>query len=197
MNKSNTHKISDYSGLSDLELVLLYKNKNKVEAFGELYKRYTHLMLGLCLNYLKDQDEAYDTVMDVFEKLMVDLKKHNIVNFKSWLYSYTKNYCLMLLRHRKVEDKYVDFLKKNSDDFVDFGLQEHHDDIDLKEKIRTMLRALERLKDEQKQCLSLFYLENKNYEEVALLTGYTDKKVKSYIQNGKRNLKIMMVNIND
>ena len=45
------------------------------------------------------------------------------------------------------------------------------------------------LKDEQRECIELFYLKECSYAEVASMTGFSLKEVKSHIQNGKRNLK--------
>jgi RNA polymerase sigma-70 factor (ECF subfamily) len=53
-------------------------------------------------------------------------------------------------------------------------------------------KCIETLGDEQKQCVKLFYLQEKCYKEITESTGFDMNKVKSYIQNGKRNLKICM-----
>jgi RNA polymerase sigma-70 factor (ECF subfamily) len=53
-----------------------------------------------------------------------------------------------------------------------------------------MGQSLEELGKEQKLCVILFYLEKRSYQEIALTTGYTLMQVKSYIQNGKRNLRL-------
>ena len=64
---------------------------------------------------------------------------------------------------------------------------------EVKEKLLTNLElALTHLKEEQRTCIELFFLQEKKYEEVAELTGFSAKQVKSYIQNGKRNLAIYM-----
>jgi RNA polymerase sigma factor (sigma-70 family) len=62
----------------------------------------------------------------------------------------------------------------------------------LDQDMETLKKCIDQLKDEQKECIKLFYLEEKCYQEIAESTSYELKKVKSYIQNGKRNLRICM-----
>lgn len=182
-------RIKNIKALTDAELITNYKNKGDTELVGELYKRYSHLVYGVCLKYYKKEDESKDAVIQIFENLLVDLKKHNIENFKSWLHSVSRNHCLMALRKnqtlQKRENEYEYSLGDNHTDTFDF---EPHE----KEIKEVQLTALERgmttLKEEQRICIDLFFLQEKKYEEVAELTGYTTKQVKSYIQNGKRNL---------
>lgn len=157
---------------------------------GILYQRYGHLVLGLCLKYLKNKDEAKDAVIQIFSNLLRDLKKHKIEYFKSWLYVYSKNFCLMELRKRQSALKKELELKENAHLLMDFSDPEH-----LKEKeaqIVLMEQAIEQLNSDQKKCIELFYLKNKSYNEIIEITGYSANDVKSYIQNGKRNLKIKL-----
>ncbi len=157
---------------------------------GVLYERYGHLVLGLCIKYLKNKDEAQDAVIQIFTGLLKDLKKHKIEFFKSWLYVYSKNFCLMELRKRQSALKKELELKENVHLIMDFSNPEH---LNEKEKqITIMEKALELLNTEQKKCIDLFYLKNKSYVEIVDITGYTANEVKSHIQNGKRNLKIKM-----
>ena len=160
------------------------------EWVGILYERYGHLVLGLCIKYLKNKDEAKDMVIQIFTGLINDLKKHKIQYFKSWLYVYSKNSCLMELRNRQRMLKKELELQDNAHLIMDFSTDEH-----LKEKeqqITLMERAMLMLNKEQKQCIELFYLKNKTYIEITSITGYNNNEVKSYIQNGKRNLKLKM-----
>ena len=157
---------------------------------GILYKRHGHLVLGLCLKYLKNRGEAEDAVIQIFSKLLSDLKKYKIEYFKSWLYVYSKNFCLMALRKRQSKLKKELELRENSHLFMDLSDPEH-----LKEKERQMVlleQAILLLNESQKVCISLFYLENKSYAEITAITGFSSNDVKSYIQNGKRNLKLKM-----
>lgn len=180
--------------LTDKEIVIQYKIRADREMIGILFKRYTHLVYGVCYKYLKDAEESKDAVMDIFEKLTEDLKKHEIENFKSWLYSVSKNHCLMILRKSKPEIRMEDKHLRS------FELQLMENDHDMhqwdKEEVTVSLEqmkdSLSGLKEEQRQCLELFYLQNKSYKEIEEITGYSSEKVKSYIQNGKRNMKIIL-----
>jgi len=176
---------------SDEELLKLgVAGKNHL-VWAVLYKRYAHLLTGVALKYLGNEQEAYDAVMDVFEKLISHPKK-DIENFKNWIYVNLKNHCLMIIRHKKVEDKYLRYLEKNNHIFMDLGIDNHHNDEEKEEKFRLMLNFINHLSEEQHMCIDAFYLQNKGYQQIADENGYSLKQVKSFIQNGKRNLKLKM-----
>jgi len=182
-------KTKNITSFSDTELIAEYKRKSDNEVIGELYKRYSHLVYGVCLKYLKNEDESKDAVIQIFENLMEDLLKHDINNFKSWLHSVTRNHCLMFLRKQqtvlKREHEYEYYAESESTNEISFAPHEK----EVKENLLTGLeKAMTHLKEEQRICIELFFLKEKRYEEVAEITGYTTKQVKSYIQNGKRNL---------
>jgi RNA polymerase sigma factor (sigma-70 family) len=177
-----------YKNYGDEELVDLYRKSGEIAIVGELYNRYTAMTYGVCLKYLKDREESRDAVMHIFEKLISTLKDHEISQFKGWLYVTARNFCLMQLRAGK---------NKKFEEISPF-LMESEEDVHLQEgpEIESNLSKLEgcidRLPEEQKQCVRLFYLDKKCYKEITELTGFDLNKVKSYIQNGKRNLKICM-----
>lgn len=160
----------------------------KQEHIGVLYTRYTHLILGLCLKYLKDEDVAKDAVMDIFEKMPSLLQKHQVTNFKSWLYSVSKNHCLMQMRKDKSHLD-IDMLNISSENFMEKDESEH---LSKEKELMNLEKAIDQLEEGQKQCIKLFYLNEKSYSEVVMETGFDMNKVKSYIQNGKRNLKIIL-----
>jgi len=171
--------------LSDAALLHQYKSTGSLDVLGALYNRYMHLVYGVCLNYFKEEEASKDAVMQIFEELILKLKIHEVQNFKSWLHVLTRNHCLMALRK----------LSKNNtvsidDTFVENTEFVHLDIDDTKEKQLTIMeKCMETLTEEQRKSVDLFYLQEKCYKEVAELTGYEMLKVKSYIQNGKRNLK--------
>lgn len=180
--------------LPDLELISQYRNSGDSAFVGELFERYAHLIYGVCKKYLKDDEEARDASMEVFEYLIKELLKYEIQNFKSWLARATSNFCLMRIRKkRSLEAKEEDFKKTEVED-VELGNDPHlHSESEAKElEIQRLEAAILELKDEQKTCVELFFLKGKSYQEVADLTGFTYKQVKSYIQNGKRNLKVAL-----
>ncbi len=185
-----------YNQYSDLELIAEYKSTQNKVFVGILYKRYAHLVLGLSLKYLKNEDDAKDAVMQIFEKLFTDLLKHPIEFFKSWLYTYSKNFCLMVIRNRQSNLKKELELENNADLFMETDSVLHLNKAEDKEKqYEHVESALQQLNDEQKKCLDLFYFKDKSYVEIAEITGFTTNEVKSYIQNGKRNLKIKLEQI--
>ncbi len=189
-------KLSKYKNYTDTEVINNYLQSNDSQCIGELYNRYSHLVLGLCIKYLKNKDDASDMVITIFTGLMSDLKKHKISYFKSWLYVYSKNSCLMALRKRQSELKKELDLKENFTLIMDFSNPEHL--IEKETQINQLENAIFQLNKEQKVCIELFYLQNKSYQEIEKLTGYTNNEVKSHIQNGKRNLKLKLIeNYND
>lgn len=187
-------KIFGQKTLSDENLLLKYKQTKDTKYVGELYQRYTHISFGVCMKYLKNEEDAKDAVMQIFEKLMTDLLKHQVDFFQGWLHTYLRNYCLMQLRKPKKTSHFSNEQElNNSSAVVETQDEQHLEEKEiLEENIERLEAAIGQLKDGQKQCVELFYLEEKSYEEITDITGYDYKKVKSYIQNGKRNLKILM-----
>lgn len=182
----------------DHDLIASYKKSGDNHYIGELYKKYSHLVYGVCLKYLKDEDESKDAVMQIFEKLLEDLKKYSVSNFKSWLHTTAKNHCLMKLRHDqsvflKNEELKKDFPVVMESDYVLHLEGKEENDAE----ITSLNEGVKQLNDEQKICIELFYLQGRCYQEVSEMTGYNLKQVKSYIQNGKRNLKIFIESRNE
>ena len=188
----------DIKKCSDSEIIRRYIETDNNELVGELFQRYTHLVFGVCMKYLKDADDAQDAVMQIFEKLLTDLKKHEVQYFKGWLYMVAKNHCLMYLRSKKIHVELPRNLSVDEDGneestVVEFAYEAHlNGEQDKEIQLTHLEEAIKELKESQKICVELFYSQEKSYEEVAKMTGYTMKEVKSYIQNGKRNLKIIM-----
>ena len=176
---------------SDEELLLQFQKSANLDVLGELFARYMHLVYGVSLKYFKDRDEAQDAVMNIFEKLVADLPKHEVQNFKSWLYVLTKNHCLMEIRSKKSNDRRLEGLKIEQE-FMESEYNMHP--IDREEELLSdaLKDCIEKLKSEQKQCIELFYYKKLCYQEVAEKLNMEEKKVKSYLQNGKRNLKICL-----
>ncbi len=185
MGTSNKYK--DYS---DNELINIFLQQDDKNCIGELYTRYGHLVLGLCFKYYKNRDESEDAVMGIFGQLLTDLKKHKVQFFKSWLYTYSKNYCLMALRKKQAQLKKELDIKENEIFLMDYNSVEHLNEKE--QQINLMHMAINELNKEQKWCIELFYLHQKSYNEIVQITGYSSNEVKSHIQNGKRNLKIKM-----
>ena len=176
---------------SDATLIRNYKSHNDNTAIAELFERYSHLTFCVCQKYLKNEEESKDAVMEIFQKLTVELDKHPIDNFKGWLYKVTRNYCLMIIRNKA--QKYVSLSKFEENDgiFVEYPGWEHLDSDVNKEELQNsnLEAALNQLNEAQRVCIQLFYFEEKTYRKIAETTGFEVKQVKSYIQNGKRNLK--------
>jgi RNA polymerase sigma factor (sigma-70 family) len=176
-----------YNHITDQELLEKFYADHDNEWLGILLQRYTLLLLGVCMKYLKNEEEAKDSVQQVFLKVIQELHKYKVEYFKSWLYMVAKNHCLMKLRDRqgKIATELTDKLTATPEEETDRqALMQNDYTLDLME------RGLKELNPEQQQCVTLFYLQKKSYQEITEETGFTMLQVKSYIQNGKRNLKI-------
>ena len=178
--------------LSDSELIDRYRFSHDNVYIGELFQRYSHMLFGVCLKYVKDEDKAKDMVMDVFEKVLLDLKRHPVENFKAWVYTVTKNQCLMDLRKEKRVDAKQEEFAHVSKETVEYDIPKHLNGESDEETDRRLDAAIDELKDGQRECIRMYYFEKKSYDEIEAKTGYTYKQVKSFLQNGKRNLKIKL-----
>ncbi len=191
---SRKHPSKELDHLSDEQLVNRYAREGDVNCLGLLFERYTHLLFPVCMKYLGNEAEAEDMVMMVFERLFEELKKTEVKNFKSWLYTVAKNQCLMYLRHHKtLERSRQEILKDLQSEIMESEEAVHllsgenrNDDEGL------LIAAIGKLNEAQRRCVELFYLQEQSYKEVADQTGYSMNEVKSYLQNGKRNLKIFL-----
>jgi RNA polymerase sigma factor (sigma-70 family) len=164
-----------------------YRKSGDLAVLGNLFEQYMPLVYGVCLKYLKDEDNAKDAVMAIFEELIIKVKQHEIKQFRGWVYVLSRNYCLMQLRSGKRMEQV------SLDDVMETTPFLHPEENNNKEEALTALeRCMQKLTEGQRQTVNLFYLEEKCYKEVADITGYTMNDVKSYIQNGKRNLKICL-----
>ena len=144
------------------------------------------LIYGVCLKYLKDEEPSKDAVMAIFEELVTKVKQHEVKQFRSWLYVLARNHCLMQLRSGKKMETI------GLDDFMEFNPVLHPEDNNREEALTALEKCMGKLLPAQKQSVDLFYLKEKCYKEIADLTAFTLNEVKSYIQNGKRNLKICL-----
>jgi RNA polymerase sigma-70 factor (ECF subfamily) len=179
-------KRDKYAHISDRELLDHFNEDGSNEWLGILLQRYTLLLLGTCMKYLKDEDEAKDAVQQVFLKAITELHKYKVEYFKSWIYMVARNYCLMKLRDKNVVisvDEQTQ-LQSQEDDKLEL--------IDKNKTLDAMDSSLSELNEEQRECVSMFYLQKKSYQEIVAKTGFTMMQVKSHIQNGKRNLKILV-----
>ncbi|HLP72115.1 MAG TPA: sigma-70 family RNA polymerase sigma factor [Bacteroidales bacterium] len=178
--------------MSDPELLAVFQSSKDMEVLGELYSRYMHLVYGVCLKYLKNRDESMDAVMQIFEKLVREIPRHSIENFGSWLHVVTKNYCLMQLRSNKAKNEKMTEWLNDPEIFMENDPVLHPVDEDEPNQQNKLAECLEKLKDEQKECINQFYYQDRCYAEIAQSLNIDEKKVKSALQNAKRNLKICM-----
>ena len=176
---------------TDADLLQNFYHDHDNQWLGLLLERYTLLLLGVCMKYLKNEEDAKDSVQQVFLKAITELQKYKVDYFKSWIYMVAKNHCLMKLRDRKGKGT-ADLTENTLGVTTEMQQEEKLHHLEKEKKLELMSSALQELGNEQKRCVTLFYLEKKTYQEISDSTGYSILKVKSYIQNGKRNLRIIL-----
>lgn len=180
--------------VTDEELIKKYRFSHDIIYVGDLFLRYTPLVYGVCLKYLKNEVDAEDMTMTIFEKLLTDLKRYEVENFSAWLYTMVKNQCMMEFRRKSADNKKGEVILMNELEHVE-NTTEMHLTQDIKENdaiLNQLNLGINTLSESQKRCIELFYIENKTYAEVSQITGLSINLVKSNIQNGKRNLKIYL-----
>ena len=181
-------KEKDKNNFSDAELVSLYREGGEQTVLAVLYQRYMDLIYGVCLKYLKDPETSKDAVINIYEELITKVRQHEVTHFKSWLYTLSRNHCLMQLRKEKGKATIeipVSFMQSEEMLHLDGVLEKE-------EKFTHLEDCMKQLVMEQKDCVELFYLQGKCYNEIVEQTGLDWNKVRSNIQNGRRNLKLCM-----
>jgi RNA polymerase sigma-70 factor (ECF subfamily) len=177
-----------FSHITDYQLLENFYADRDNQWLGILLQRYTLLLLGVCMKYLRNEEDARDSVQQIFLKAITELQKYRVEYFKSWIYMVAKNYCLMKLRDRQGK-VILDVNEKSIPHEPEIDKQKMLQD---DKALELMATALKELNPEQQQCVTLFYLQKKSYLEISDATGFTMMQVKSHIQNGKRNLRILI-----
>ncbi|KYP13387.1 sigma-70 family RNA polymerase sigma factor [Flavihumibacter sp. CACIAM 22H1] len=180
--------LDKYNHISEQELLKNYYQDRNKDWLGILLQRYTLLLLGVCMKYLKNEEAARDAVQQVFLKAITELEKYQVEYIKSWLYMIAKNHCLMQFRDKSRLMTELSENQAGAEDTEAISALQEKDQL-----LDWMHESLKNLNQEQQQCVTLFYLEKKSYQEIAEHTGFNLLQVKSNIQNGKRNLRIMML----
>ncbi len=184
MNTKKPHDINDH------ELLEKFYSDHNNEWLGILLPRYTLLLLGVCMKYLRNEEDAKDAVQQVFLKTINELQKYKVEYFKSWIYMIAKNHCLMKLRDKgKYSMEINERIAGTPDESEEIYVLTEKDST-----LNQLSEALHQLNKEQHTCLTLFYLQKKSYTDIAGCTGFSMMQVKSHIQNGKRNLKLLLKN---
>jgi len=193
--KHSETKRQSLSQLSDEELIALLNDQTYNEIINEIFNRYSYILYGLCYKYLKNTEESKDAVQSIFEKIFTDLGNHSVRNLKSWLFVVAKNYCLMQIRKKQVETK--ELTAENSSHVLlklyeeEIGQKNENDEME--NHVSELLRCIDKLSSQQSICINLMYLDDKSYKEIADITGFSLNEVKSHIQNGKRNLRKLLI----
>lgn len=169
-----------------------YLDSGNEDILGMLYSRYMALVYGVCLKYFENREDARDAVMSIFEKVHSEVRRHEIISFRPWLYVTARNYCLMELRSRKSRGENIRRLFPDEQVFMENQSEMHPLDSGNGIPDRLLEECIEKLKEDQQKCIKSFYYENRSYREVAEILKLDERQVKSHLQNAKRNLKICL-----
>jgi RNA polymerase sigma-70 factor (ECF subfamily) len=175
------------NSLSDSELLSRYQKEGDSNAMGILYKRYTIPLFGFCYKFLRREEEAKDAVTEIFMIVLEKAQQHDILSFRHWLYSVSRNYMHTFIRRRRHLSEELVF-EEDPEFFI-----EKYESFSMcvaEPEITHLEKAMSLLEEDQKTCIEMFYMQEKSYRQVSSETGYDLNKVKSCIQNGKRRLKI-------
>jgi len=183
------NKKTNITLLSDAELLKLFNESDDQNYLAELFGRYSHLIFLVCVKYLEDREAARDAVMDIYEKLIQSVKKNKIEDFKKWIYSVSKNHCLMIIRKKSSKIEREQFSNIYVMEYEVFLHQEDENKFTT-ELVREKVKSL---KSNQRECIERFYFHKQSYKEIAKVISETEMKVKSYLQNGKRNLRALIL----
>jgi RNA polymerase sigma factor (sigma-70 family) len=175
----------------DEKLCSAYFRSGDKALLGELFEKHVRTMYGVCLFYLRDKDKAKDAVMQIFEKLITELRKNEVRFFNAWLSCVVRNHCISEIRKAKNNVRYESWLEFELQEAV-VEEEERIESVDEDTMLKYLEECLPLLKPKQKTCVELFYLKNKSYQEISVQTGFSLNEVKSRIQNGKRNLKLLI-----
>ena len=185
----NTKHRRNIQSLPDPELVVIYRETRDWQVIGELFTRYMHLVYGVCLKYLHDREDSKDAVMQIFESLPEKILRHEVREFRPWLYVITKNHCMMHFRSEKAKGEKQKIFAIEQSFIMENEMDLHPVDEETTDTDANLKECIEKLGKEQKECILMFYFNNKCYREIAANLEMEEKKVKSHLQNGKRNLK--------
>ena len=174
---------------SDKELLSKYRDTKDQKWLSQLFGRYVQLIYGVCLRYTPDVREAEDFTMEIYQKVADKALTHQIKSFKSWVYVVSKHHCLEHIRKitgRRIESFDPNFMQMQSEFHP---IDEMEDKMVMEAKFEVMEHCLKKLNDLQKLSIELFYYKNKSYVEIANLIEDEVSQVRSYLQNGRRNIK--------
>lgn len=174
--------------VSESERLAAFRHSGDIAVLGALYEPYMDLVFGVCFQFLRDEEDSKDAVMQIFEKLIIDLRQHEVSNLKSWLHSVARNHCLMKLRASRMLAGTA--AADDAELETEMPGETEDDALRLDGRLNALNGCLQKLAREQRISVELFYLHDKCYRDIAYETGFEMGQVKSYIQNGKRKLKI-------
>jgi len=183
-------KLFSKKEFSDEQLMDKFKKFEDQDALALLYERYLALVFGICLKYLQNREDAEDASMEIYETIKTQILRFEVQNFKSWLAKIAVNHCLMKLRSEKRKAQHAKQIEQILISDMELEQTNHLQDKVQQNQIEVMLKALENLKEDQRNCIMLFYFHKHSYIEIAQLQKLSENEVKSHIQNGKRNLKL-------
>jgi len=177
---------------NDEELILRYYQGDQ-EALKVIFKRHKDGMFNFALRLVGNRADAEDAVSHAF--MMVCEKRYTIkpgASFKTWIYTVARNICLSKLRNRNRFSS-LWFSKTDSEEEKSIDVLDPkgiaRDQLDQKEIMAIIQKAVHKLPEEQKEALLLREYQGFSYEEIAQVLDCSLDKVKVLIFRARNYLK--------
>lgn len=175
--------------LSDEDLVELVRSKDQ-ELYRVVVERYQSRLLRFATYLIKDPDKAADVVQEAFIKAFINLKGFKTKKkFSSWIYRIVHNEAINQIKKEK---------KKISFEENDWLKQLASKEVSMEEKLvkkeaRIMVKkCLNQLPLVYRSPLTLFYLEERSYEEISDILKIPVGTVGTRINRGKKMMKVII-----
>lgn len=152
--------MNNIKNLSDEEIVVKVRS-NDQELYSVIIERYQYKLMRYATHLVHDEDIALDIVQNSFIKAFINLNSFDIEKkFSSWIYRIVHNEAMNNIKKYKKEIKMPEGFDFQSDEDIT-------KDFEQKENIAKVEKCLEKIPVLYSEPLSLYYLDEKTYEEIS------------------------------
>ncbi len=166
---------------TDFELLDRFRRHGDRAAFERIVARHRPWLHRVCARLLRSDEAARDATQDVFARVLNRLDTFRGDNFPGWLKAIAVNCCLNTIDRDK---RWAPLEAAGEAPAADLGPELQL--LRLEEGVRAR-HLIARLPERQKIVFCLKYIDDCSYQEIERLTGFSNKEVKSFLQNARRN----------
>jgi len=156
------------------------------QLFGELVKRYNHLVFTVAIRYVNNREDAEEIAQDVFVKAyrsLADFRQD--AKFSTWLYAITANTCITFTRKRRLETHSL----ADERVFEHVSTMEEQNASEQKSKAQLLNKAIDLLSSDDAAVITLFYKGDQSLEEIGRILGITPNNAKVKLHRARQRLK--------